>query len=672
LFIILELTAQTAGMVAVIKLWNGLYKRKPKESVDQIIQAASEWQDKLWNGRFKRKPKVSVDKIILAASERQDTLLNGRFKHEPNVAEEQIIMATPTPVLWQELAHYVGRTQDIGIELVKVVVTNVEEGYSHVKTSLDIDFKQGFNGLATSVEEGYNNLATSLETNTENAYQRLATTLETIPELENVPISAILAAVVIFLLAIIRMIRMIRNRALHKKRYGRYSFPPYAPGSKMKTIAALTGPDLPWYFLRSSESVGPIFRVNLPFVADPIFAVGDLDAAKEILQDSKTLKPESMYASVASLAGGPNIFTSEGPKWKMSRKGVSPAFKKNHLNRLQKVCKENTEKWIREKLEPVILADEPFDLVQDLVYLTLTIICKTALEYSIQPVEATYLVNEFEIAMQEYAFDAVNNPLRVKFGMLIPTVRRARLARSRIHSGVKKILKAYRDKPKKLRDQESIISCIVHNEQYESDDHRVADIIMILFAGHDSTAHSLAWILYELARHPDELMTLREALRGNDDGIAHDMLQDVVREGMRLHPVNPWIGIRTVRRDFFLKDHSFVIPKGSQVIFPSLPLTRNNVPDAELFQPSRWRDDPDRNFLLFSAGRRNCVGQMVALAEITYIVSRLCAEYEFEVIDEGRTEFCAGTMKCAGARLKAYRVTADLGRSNPQMGASFS
>ena len=60
------------------------------------------------------------------------------------------------------------------------------------------------------------------------------------------------------------------------------------------------------------------------------------------------------------------------------------------------------------------------------------------------------------------------------------------------------------------------------------------------------------------------------------------------------------------------------------------------------------------SFLLFSTGRRNCVGQSLALAEITWVLSRLCAKYDFEVIDEGHQEFCV-TLKCVGATLKARR-----------------
>jgi cytochrome P450 len=201
----------------------------------------------------------------------------------------------------------------------------------------------------------------------------------------------------------------------------------------------------------------------------------------------------------------------------------------------------------------------------------------------------------------------------------------------------------------------TIISCIARNKKYENDERRVADILMFLFAGIDNTAYSLAWTMVELAKHPEEAAKLKDALNGNDDFRAQEMLKDVLREGMRLRPPVPGIGVRTIGRDFYLEEKAMVLPKGSQVFFPSLVLTRFAVEDAEEFRPSRWREHPDKSFLLFSTGRRNCVGQSLALAEITWVLSRLCAKYEFDVTDEGAMEY-SGTLKCVGTRLKARYV----------------
>lgn len=463
--------------------------------------------------------------------------------------------------------------------------------------------------------------------------------------------------VVTFVLIVVDMVlRRKKKRSLHRKLYGENVFPPFAPYSVMQTGSALSGKNLPYFFQRSAQKVGPIFRLRVPFLTAPLVAVGDLELAKEILQDASTTKPEAFYSGVSSIVGNrSNVLTSEGLHWKISRRGVTPAFAKEHLNRIHRVCKEKTEEWIKAKVEPSINADEPIDIGKEFTFLTLSIICKTAFEYRIKEREAQKLIADLEIVTRGFANQQVRIPLRAAFSGF-PSVFQANQASYRIKNIARKMLESYRKKPQHLRSQaKTIIGCIEKNNKYASDKDRLADIVMILFAGHETTAYSLAWVFLELARNPKESLRLRDALNGSDDKLAQGLLKDVLREGMRLNPVYPGIGVRTLGRDFFVKDKAMVIPKGSQVMFPSMILTRYGVENAEQFQPSRWNDHPNKSFMLFSSGKHNCMGQSLALAEMTWVLSRLCAQYEFDVVDEGKPTFCV-FWKCDGAKLKLRRV----------------
>ena len=442
-----------------------------------------------------------------------------------------------------------------------------------------------------------------------------------------------------------------RKRELHKRLYGDKVLPPFAPyritqsGKKLQNILR-----------QSADQVGPVFRLNVPFLSSPLVAVGDIDLAKEILQDATSSKPESFYSNASRIVGNrSNVVTSDGAHWKMSRQGMSPAFAKEYLNRMHKACRDKTEEWINFKLEPSILADEPIDLSKEFTFLTLSIICKTAFEYSIKEKEAQKLIADLEIVTQQFASQQVRSPLRAAFSYF-PSLIQANKARKRVQGMGKKILQSYRNKPLRLKSQaETIIGCIENNDQYASDDERIADIVMILFAGHETTAYSLAWVFLELARNPKESLRLRKALNGADDIRAQRLLKDVLREGMRLHPVYQGVGVRTAGRDYFVKDTAMVIPKGAQVMFPSIILTRHGVEDGEKFQPSRWTKHPNKSFLLFSSGKHNCMGQSLALAEMTWVLSRLCAQYELELVDEGKPQFSV-FWKCTGAKIKLQRT----------------
>jgi len=534
------------------------------------------------------------------------------------------------------------------------------------------DFSDEFELVRNSADTLFNQTCVEIDERLPNEWKEsyytfeevYVTNLATLVGMGHIPPRSIVKFVTSFLLlsfCAFSYVSKIKRRRRHKMLYGNNAYPPYARTGMINTIKTLmTSSQLPWFFKQCADDLNSsVFRLRLPFSKAPmVVAVGDIDTLKEILQDPGTIKSEPLFTSITSIAGGgPNILTSEGPQWKKSRKAVSPAFTKKHLDRMHHICREKTEDWISNKLKRFIDKDKDFDIGKEMVLLTLSILCKAAFDYEIEPKETEAIGSELGIVSREYAFDELNRPLRARFGILLSSARRAKVARTRLQHFAKNILNAYRKK-KSLENstavttEETIISCIANSKKYEDDSRRIADIIMFLFSGVENTAYSLAWTLLELANHPKVASDLRSALNGNDDMRAQEMLKDVLREGMRLRPPVSGIGIRTVGRDFYMDKKSIVIPKGSQIFVPSLVVTRFGVEDSEAFRPSRWREHPDKSFLLFSTGRRNCIGQSLALAEITWVLSRLCAKYEFEVISEGTAEY-SGTMKCVKTRLKA-------------------
>lgn len=389
-----------------------------------------------------------------------------------------------------------------------------------------------------------------------------------------------------------------------------------------------------------------------------VVAVGEIDLAKEILKDATTKKCEEMYSSLASLVHDrPNILTSEGKAWKHSRKGISPAFATAHLDRMHKACRDKTEEWIKKRLNPMIRDGGDIDIAHEFLLLTTSIICKSAFEYRIKSAEAEQVIADLEVATTEFMHNQAKYPMRASLlASIVPSVRRAKQARRRLFQFATKMLLHYRRKPEEMRSQaKTIIGCIENSKKYALDADRVADMVMIMFAGHGTTAHSLAWIFLELARNPKEATRLREALSDKDDTRAQQMLKDVLREGMRLRPVYATVAVRTLGRDWHLKEKNMVLPKGTFIVFPSSLLTRDGVEKAEEFEPMRWKKHPDKTFLSFSAGAHNCAGKSLALAEITWVLSRLCARYQFEVVDEGTPEYCV-FWKCKGALLRCQKA----------------
>ncbi|XP_012499470.1 PREDICTED: phylloquinone omega-hydroxylase CYP4F2-like [Propithecus coquereli] len=165
-----------------------------------------------------------------------------------------------------------------------------------------------------------------------------------------------------------------------------------------------------------------------------------------------------------------------------------------------------------------------------------------------------------------------------------------------------------------------------------SDENIRAEADTFMFAGHDTTASGLSWVLYNLARHPEyqercrqevqELLRDREHKEIEWDDLAQlPFLTMCIKESLRLHPPAPMIS-RRCTQDIVLPDGR-VIPKGVICVINIFGTHHNPAvwPDPEVYDPSRF--DPENvkersplAFIPFSAGPRNCIGQTFAMTEM--------------------------------------------------------
>ncbi|CAB9529174.1 hydroxyvitamin D-1 alpha hydroxylase, mitochondrial [Seminavis robusta] len=459
--------------------------------------------------------------------------------------------------------------------------------------------------------------------------------------------------------ALVVMLGLYRSISAHRDKRNKL-YPPMAPTGFWQTINAMAGDDNPWFLLRTSLRMGvQVFRLPVQFLGGPLFAVvGDAKLARIILNDKETNKPIAMYRSFDYLTNGAqSLFSNNGPFWHVRRKGVAPAFSSNHVQRMNAVAVAKCDKWIEERLKPLIDEGKSFDVGDEMIDLLLTAICETAFEYTISPMEVKMFKHELEIALREFLFRTHFQPWRKVLGRLLPAHRRARLAAERIQGLGFRIIEAY----KKLENptQGTIINLIMCNQAYKNDAERTADIAILLVAGHDTTAYTLAWTLKELAQNPIKQAELRRSIREDDLQAPHQLetVRSTIREGIRLHPVSGAGSARLTGKDFVTKDGK-LIPAGSITIMSYMIMLRDPSvfgKDYDQFNPSRWeKATPEMNqaFLPFSAGRQNCVGQPLANAELHCILPRIISQFELTVDEPGHCE-CFLTIKPVNTMLRA-------------------
>eukprot|EP00536_Pseudo-nitzschia_multiseries_P014875 jgi/Psemu1/216151/e_gw1.781.11.1 len=436
------------------------------------------------------------------------------------------------------------------------------------------------------------------------------------------------------------------------------SQPPVANFGMLECIRFMTSEEQPWFPLRVQKTLNNVDTFFLPLPRRPVMT-GDAALAREVLTDPLSTKPKT-YQEFEPLGVG-NIFTRNGSYWHARRKGASPAFSNRHVKRMSQVALERTEQWIQQVLIPCAEQGKSFDVSEEMVSITLEAICKTAFEYDISPQEkADFLLNS-ELVVKEFLTKSINNPFRKYLVRFLPDRRKAIDAAKANLNFAKRIIAHYKAIPNPLKG--SIIDYLFNNPCYASEDELAADVLLYLTAGHDTTAYTIAFTLLELARNPAEQKKVRDEIAtmdSVDQWRRSNALQIAIKEAMRLHPVSASGSSRVCGRDFVTKE-GWLIEKGTTVVSHIMMMHRNKSvfgENADEYVPSRWENPTAQQkdaFLIFSAGKQNCVGQSLAQAELNCIVPKIMSEVELEVEEQGRITWFL-TLKPIGVKLRPKLV----------------
>jgi len=424
-------------------------------------------------------------------------------------------------------------------------------------------------------------------------------------------------------------------------------YPPPVPGLNYFTILKTASSGrLPQTMMQWANDCGSsVFCMRTALNGTRTIVVGDAEVMRKVLTNKTATKPEEVYRRSKTVHnGGSSLFSENGERWYHARKSIMYAFSPRHIRRMRDVTMLKLEGFVA-NLDA--RQGKGFDVGKEMIYLTLQIICDAAFEYKMSASEQEEFLTELELVLKENRNSPI--PLRWRLGRFIPKVRRSRLGSKRLYKLGERMFTSYLELENPIKG--TVMDCIVNDPKYTSDKERINDMIILLLAGHDTTAYSLAWTLKELAKNPEEQSNLHANLLVTPKEERNNLkaLHNVIKEGLRLHPVAALGGIRTCTQDIVAENYtkdgkSLVIPKGSR-IFLSTMLTLHN-PDyfvnPDTFIPSRWENPSDKAvsaYLPFLTGPRNCLGQSLAYAEMRTVLSRLCAEYEFSIENEGTSTF---------------------------------
>eukprot|EP00884_Botryococcus_braunii_P001263 jgi/Botrbrau1/11137/Bobra.331_1s0007.1 len=471
---------------------------------------------------------------------------------------------------------------------------------------------------------------------------------------------------------------------------------PKGPSSS-ETFAGFSNKQIHRFMTRWMEKFGSVFWYRLgPYhivqITDPTLVAEILHGAHPV---DKPAKLSQALVKPLSDKGYHNLLSSAtNAQWRLIRKAVMPVFSFGSLKRLFPAV-QGTLARLDACLRSV-RPDKPLNMTDILTCLAMDVIGIVGFDTDMNGLARVEHGGSLEADKVAITLDMITecqkllvDPLR-EFKVWQPDVRKGKVALARFHRVTRDLLHHLKEKDRSGRlDPDTVAGRLLRIKDPTSgaplsDDVLVPQIGIFFAAGFETTAHTLAWVLYCLSQHReveaklvDELAALGLlASSGNpkprqvewEDLPKLVYLEAVIKEALRFYTV---AGIGTTREACanIVLGGRYNIPKGTIMWIPLFPFMRSraNWEGADVFCPERFLQEgaevalqipasplstssgssawPEgssvtkgerlvKRYLPFSEGPRSCAGMPLAKITLSATLATLMSRYSFTLAPE--------------------------------------
>src|SRR6516225_1688564 len=370
-----------------------------------------------------------------------------------------------------------------------------------------------------------------------------------------------------------------------------------------------------WYLDRCSRAYGDVFTMRLPLginmvhIARPELVKAVFGGDNDVLRAG-----EANPTILEPLVGPHSVLVLDGPEHLSQRKLILPAFHGDRMRAWDAAVRDITRAEIARWP-----AGRPFALRPSMQSITLDVIVRVVFG-----IDESARRDELRRRIRTLS-GLGRNPLLLfatrdrRLGPLSPWARFLR-ARDALDAALLAQIRQRRAAPD-LEQRSDVLSQLLLARDDEgramTDDEVRDELVTLLFAGHETTATSLAWAFDLLLHNPRVLSRLVADL----DGGGSQYLDATIKETLRVRPVVAIVD-RHVREATRIGGHT--IPAGA-ILCPNVYLAQRRedlYPDPEAFRPERFVGQPPPGFgwFPFGGGLRRCAGASFATFEMQIVI----------------------------------------------------
>ena len=394
---------------------------------------------------------------------------------------------------------------------------------------------------------------------------------------------------------------------------------------------------------------GPIVRVNLGL--RPIVGISSHEAINEILRDRPGgYRRWLEQRAVIEEMGPPGLFIVEGDDWKRQRRLVVTALNTNHIHRYFEVVRLSTERLHRRLLDAA-RQDRTLDICDELTSYTVDITSALALGHDLNTLERGDGEIQGHIRrVMQMTGRRLAAPFPYWRHFRLPADRALDRSTKQMHKAIDRFIKDARERmdarPESYEKPVNLLEGMLAAQKTDggafTDEEIAGNVFVILLAGEDTTAHTLAWTLWLLGSRPEYQRRLADEAREQlgdqplpsefetTDGLSY--AEAVVQEAIRLKAVTAMIAVEPINDTTICDTH---IPAGTRLLLMLRYASRDAAGRTEEFLPERWlttdEETQPKKTLAFGAGPRFCPGRNLAILESKTALAMIARNFEWEL-----------------------------------------
>ncbi len=368
---------------------------------------------------------------------------------------------------------------------------------------------------------------------------------------------------------------------------------------------------------------GDIYRIYSPARRRYAYVINHPDDVKRVLVTNHSNYCKGFGLDRVKMLVGNGLVTSEGDFWRSQRLMMQPMFHRRAIAQfgvmIDTVNDRLLERWDRlaERASPVNVTDE-------MSALTLEVILRSIFGDDLDRLSSEHGGNPFEIVARESVRD-------LTFAYRFRQLRKL----------VSELAERRRGDP---TEQFDFIGMLVKARDRASgapmgERELVDEVMTLIIAGHETAAATLNAAWYLLSQHPE----VEQRLHAEVDAVpaaatlnlnaAEELpyTRAVLAETLRLYPPVWLYSRRTLAPDVLC---GYEIPAGVDVLLSSYLLHRHPQfwSQPEAFIPERPEAQleakrPQFAYVPFSAGPRHCIGETMAMYEMTLHLRKFARRY---------------------------------------------